>query len=406
MDKTQRQRLGVQKWINNKGNGIWVWSTGVGKSFGALMACVKLLKIRPDAKILISVPTTILKEQWLRDVAKTKFFGNVTVEVINSILKKSWEVDFLIIDELHTAVSEQSIKIFDQVKYDFFLGLTATLERLDGREELLSLYTKVIDVITTEEAIKNGWLSPFRYYKVLVEVDDMDTYYVMNQKFNSVFAFFNFDFSSAMKCATDWKFRNNYAYKMGYDRKQVLNAAMAWMQLMQKRKKFVMSHPKKFEIAKKIIEARKDKKIITFSATIKDAESLKVGYTLHSKRKKKENSETIALFKAQSSGVLNTSKAANAGLDCPDINCEIRISGTSSGIDAKQILGRGLRYVSNKITEVFTLVIKGTNEEAWFNKAHQGISYITITESQLDLVLKGEEVITRKRDDIITNYRF
>ena len=60
---------------------------------------------------------------------------------------------------------------------------------------------------------------------------------------------------------------------MGYDRKQVLNAAMAWMQLMQKRKKFVMSHPKKFEIAKKIIEARKDKKIITFSATIKDAES-------------------------------------------------------------------------------------------------------------------------------------
>ena len=140
---------------------------------------------------------------------------------------------------------------------------------------------------------------------------------------------------------------------------------------MQKRKKFVMSHPKKFEIAKKIIEARKDKKIITFSATIKDAESLKVGYTLHSKKKKKENSETIALFKAQSSGVLNTSKAANAGLDCPDINCEIRISGTSSGIDA-----------------------------------NQGISYITITESQLDLVLKGEEVITRKRDDIITNYRF
>lgn len=45
MDKTQRQRLGVQKWINNKGNGIWVWSTGVGKSFGALMACVKLLKL-------------------------------------------------------------------------------------------------------------------------------------------------------------------------------------------------------------------------------------------------------------------------------------------------------------------------------------------------------------------------
>lgn len=406
MDKTQRQRLGVQKWINNRGNGIWVWSTGVGKSYGALMACVKLLKVRPNAKILISVPTTLLKEQWLKDVAKTKFFNNVTVEVINTILKKTWNVDLLIIDELHTAVSEQSIKIFELVKYDFFLGLTATLERLDGREELLSLYTKVIDVITTEEAIKNGWLSPFRYYKVLIDVDNIEEYHLLNQKFNSVFAFFNFDFSVAMKCTTDWKFRNSYAYKMGYDTKQVLKFAMSWMQLLQKRKKFVMSHPKKFEIAKKIIEARKDKKIITFSATIKDAESLKVGYTLHSKKKKKENTETIALFKSLPSGVLNTSKAANAGLDCPDINCEIRISGNSSGIDAKQILGRGLRFVNNKITEVFTLVVRGTNEEAWFNKAHVGISYITINEAQLDLVLNGEEVTTRQRNDVITNYRF
>lgn len=49
------------------------------------------------------------------------------------------------------------------------------------------------------------------------------------------------------------------------------------MQILQKRKKFVMSHPKKFEIAKKIIAARSNKKIVTFSATIKDAESLHTG---------------------------------------------------------------------------------------------------------------------------------
>jgi hypothetical protein len=36
-----------------------------------------------------------------------------------------------------------------------------------------------------------------------VDVDDMEDYYVMNQKFNSVFAFFNFDFDAAMKCTTD-----------------------------------------------------------------------------------------------------------------------------------------------------------------------------------------------------------
>lgn len=36
-----------------------------------------------------------------------------------------------------------------------------------------------------------------------------------------------------------------------------------------------MSHPKKFEIADKILDARSDKKAITFSATIKDAEYFK-----------------------------------------------------------------------------------------------------------------------------------
>ena len=406
MDRTERQLLGVKRWISNNGNGIWEWSTGVGKSYGALIVCHKLWRKNPNIKILISVPTIILKSQWLEDINKTKFANNVQVEVINTILSKHWNVDLLIIDELHTCCSELSIKIFEIVKYKYFLGLTATLERLDGREELLFKYTKVIDIITTEDAIINKWLSPFRYYKVVLDVPDIGDYLTLTQKFNSIFAFFNYDFSTAMKCATDWKFRNKYALKMGYDRKKVLGFAMSWMKLLQNRKKFIMSHPHKFEIAKKIINARKDKKIITFSATIKDAESLNIGYTLHSKKKKKENEETIALFKSLSSGVLNTSKAANAGLNCPDINCEIRISSTSSGIDAKQILGRGLRYVNNKITEVFTLVIRGTVEELWFNKAHRNISYITIDENQLEKVLNNENVKTRKRDDVITDYRF
>ena len=46
---------------------------------------------------------------------------------------------------------------------------------------------------------------------------------------------------------------------------------------MRKRKEFIYNHPKKMEVAKKILEARKDKKGITFSSTIKQAESFKNG---------------------------------------------------------------------------------------------------------------------------------
>ena len=135
------------------------------------------------------------------------------------------------------------------------------------------------------------------------------------------------------------------------------------MRCLQQRKKFVMSHPKKIEIAKKIIAARKDKKIITFSATIKDAESLKVGYTLHSKKKPKENKAILDEFTKMSCGVLNSSKSLNAGLNIPDINCGIIISGTSSNIDAVQRIGRLVRAQEGKIAEMFVLVIKGTNED-------------------------------------------
>ncbi len=49
---------------------------------------------------------------------------------------------------------------------------------------------------------------------------------------------------------------------------------------------------------------------------------------------------------------------------------------------------------------MFTLVLKGTMEEQWFKKSTGKMDYTTISEEQLERVLAGEELITRKRDDI------
>ena len=58
-----------------------------------------------------------------------------------------------------------------------------------------------------------------------------------------------------------------------------------------------MRHPKKFEIADKILDARKDKKCITFCATIKDSEHFKDrGPLLHSKKKKKDTLKAGKLY--------------------------------------------------------------------------------------------------------------
>jgi hypothetical protein len=55
------------------------------------------------------------------------------------------------------------------------------------------------------------------------------------------------------------------------------------------------------------------------------------------------------------------------------------------------VRGRVIRYEEGKEAEIFTLVIKGTNEESWYNNSTAGKSYIEITESELDEILLGKE---------------
>ena len=68
-----------------------------------------------------------------------------------------------------------------------------------------------------------------------------------------------------MSCATNIIERRKYARTMGIPEKLVMANAMGFMKALKARKDFVMSHPKKIEIARKILDARSNKKCITFS---------------------------------------------------------------------------------------------------------------------------------------------
>lgn len=46
--------------------------------------------------------------------------------------------------------------MFKAVKYRYFLGLTATFERLDRKEDRLSKFTYVCDRINIKEAVDNN----------------------------------------------------------------------------------------------------------------------------------------------------------------------------------------------------------------------------------------------------------
>ena len=61
------------------------------------------------------------------------------------------------------------------------------------------------------------------------------------------------------------------------------------------------------------------------------------------------------------------------------------------GRETYSVRGRVIRYEGGKEAEIFTLVVKGTNEEAWYENSTSGKNYIEISESELDEILLGKE---------------
>ena len=403
MTRTERQKEAIKCWIKAKGKGSIEGCTGFGKTRMGLMTIKALLKKYPQFRILVVVPTTALKNQWQIQLDEWGFSFNSEVQVINTVIKHKWSCDFLILDECHRFSSTDFSQIFDCVKYKFILGLTATFERLDGKHYIMEKYCPIVDKITFLEASANGWVSDYKEYIVLLDVDDIDKYKTFNKEWTEHFEFFQFDFNLAMsmvKPAIGWK--NKLAYRdtlyKGNDekkKKEILQSinyhSIRFMQTMQLRKSFINNHPKKIEVAKKIIQARSDKKIITFSNNVKMAESIGIGDVYTGRVSKKRSATMISDFSIKSSGVLNTCAKANEGIDIPGLSVAIILGTDSSETKARQRRGRTVRKENDKIAEVFYLVINNTVESKWVKNNHKSDkNYITIDEQGLDKVLNGE----------------
>ena len=79
--------------------------------------------------------------------------------------------DYIVIDEFHHAVNEGYKRIVEYFKPKFMLGLTATPERMDGKNIYEICDYNVPYEISLKEAINKGILVPFHYYGIYDETD-------------------------------------------------------------------------------------------------------------------------------------------------------------------------------------------------------------------------------------------
>lgn len=405
MTRTERQIQALKKWKEHKCRSTIVAPTGVGKTRIALTAIQRVVEKNPTAKIVIIVPTSALQKQWKSHLKEWNLIGDVVV--INTAAKKKFDCDFLVLDECHRYNSDFFRQMFSNCSPGFILGLTATFERLDGKEkETLEKYAPVCDTITIREAVENGWLAPYRKYKVLLDVDLIE-YDKATQTFLSAFSFFNFDWNLAMDCVSDKQCQIKYAKATGYDLKQVKANAYSFNRALQFRKKFIANHPKKLEIAKKILKARADKKCITFNGSIDFCKQYGSGYFLNSQQTDKENAKAIEDFKKNPVGILHTSKMADEGLDIPGLSVGVVTGFNSSKTSAIQRQGRVIRAEDGKVAEFFILVLNKTVENQWFKKSQEGQEFIEINETELEMILDNKPIDKPvKIQEVSNGFRF
>lgn len=170
------------------GKGLVQAATGVGKTYLAAFDSVKyerVLFVAHREEILKQAAVSFCKVRQSedygffnrkhKDTDKLMVFASVATlgrdEYLTERYFKPDYFDYLVIDEFHHAVNDQYRKIVNYFKPKFMLGLTATPERMDGRNIYEICDYNVPYEISLKEAINKGILVPFHYYGIYDATD-------------------------------------------------------------------------------------------------------------------------------------------------------------------------------------------------------------------------------------------
>jgi superfamily II DNA or RNA helicase len=274
-----RQLRAIVKWKRNP-RGTIVAATGVGKTFMAYIAIAKMLKFRPNGKTVIIVPTRPLKDQWEEQIKALGLRG-CEVYVVNTIALGTLRIktDLLVIDEIHLMAADKFSLIFSHIRYDWILGLTASLERLDGRHVLLQNKAPICDTITQREAIENGWISDFIEINLPVRLTrkDKEELEALNKKVRQYMSKFG-DLNTMHNCMVP---ENARIYAKAYypqedeDRMAELIKVQAIQgsRYIHMRQEFICNTEHKIAVAVELIQ-RLNLRTITFSQSTKYADEV------------------------------------------------------------------------------------------------------------------------------------
>ena len=208
------QKEAIAAWVGENYHGIFDMATGTGKTFTGLGAISKLSEDLSDKlAVVIVCPYQHLVEQWVEDIVRfnmnpiigyssspqkdwklrlskavrdqklrddKRFFcfictnATFTNEFVQEQICKVKSPILLVVDEAHNFGAASYARLLDD-RFTYRLALSATLERHrdeEGTELLYSFFGKKCITYSLERAIKEGKLTPYKYYPIVVNLSD------------------------------------------------------------------------------------------------------------------------------------------------------------------------------------------------------------------------------------------
>lgn len=362
------QREALQSWEKAGHNGSVVLPTGTGKSIVALKAIEAA-----GLSTLVVAPTIDLMNQWYDLISGTfeievGILGggyhevrDITVTTYDSAYIHTDQYGdrfgLLVFDEVHHLPAPKSSHIPQMSIAPYHLGLTATYRRLDGLHlKLRSLIGPIVYQRSIKD-FKGEHLSDYEIIRIGVPLDaEEKTRY---DEHHGIYASYVREHGVAYfgSKSRPWE---DFIRESSYDQK-ARKALLARREAL----KITLGARRKMEVLDSLIKQYHSQRVIIFTENNDLVYHISKNFLIPAithQTKTVERKEILDRFRSGIYHLIVTSKVLNEGVDIPEANVAVILSGSASPREHLQRLGRILRKRSGKKALLYEVITKGTKE--------------------------------------------
>ncbi len=361
------QREALEAWVRKRKSGVVILPTGAGKSYLAVLAIEHVQR-----SCLVVVPTLDLISQWY-DVLQRAFgcgvgvvgggdydVRDLTVTTYDSAYMHAERFGarfgFVIYDECHHLPSESYLFAARSSIAPFRLGLTATLERADGRHEVLDEVVGPVAYRREIPELSGQYLADYETVRLRVELndDEREAY----DEARRIYTAFIHNRRISMGASNGWR-QFLIETSRSPQGRRAFNA-------YRRQKELALGAAGKLRALEGLMHQHRTERMLIFTQDNATAYSISRRFlvpiiTHHSKPK--ERAAILAGLRDGTYGAVVTSKVLNEGVDVPEANVAVVLSGSGSVREHVQRLGRILRRAKGKQAVLYELIAASTAEE-------------------------------------------